>query len=137
MIQGMEHLSYEDGLRAGAVQPGEEKAVGRAESDSRKEGDSLFSSVCSDRIRGKGFKLKESRFRLDIGKKYLTARVVRHWNRFPRVVIYALSLGGTFRVKLDWVLANMIYLWCPCSLQRSWTRWPSDVPSNSKDSMIL
>ena len=26
---------------------------------------------------------------------------------------------------------------CPCSLQRSWTRWPLKVLSNSKDSMIL
>jgi len=25
----------------------------------------------------------------------------------------------------------------PCSLQGNWTRWPSEVPSNSKDSMIL
>ncbi|KAK4828981.1 hypothetical protein QYF61_001637 [Mycteria americana] len=29
MIQGLEHLSYEDKLRVGVVQPGEEKAVGR------------------------------------------------------------------------------------------------------------
>jgi len=28
-IQGMEHLPYKDRLRAGAVQPGEEKALGR------------------------------------------------------------------------------------------------------------
>jgi len=32
MIQGMEHLSCEDKIRAGAVQPGEEKALGRLES---------------------------------------------------------------------------------------------------------
>jgi len=29
MIRGLEHLSYEDRLRAGLVQPGEEKAAGR------------------------------------------------------------------------------------------------------------
>ena len=29
MIRGLEHLSYEDRLRVGLVQPGEEKAVGR------------------------------------------------------------------------------------------------------------
>ncbi|PKU46926.1 hypothetical protein llap_2761 [Limosa lapponica baueri] len=29
MIRGLEHLSYEDRLRAGVVQPGEEKALGR------------------------------------------------------------------------------------------------------------
>ena len=32
MIQGMEQLPYRDRLRAGAVQPGEEKALGRPES---------------------------------------------------------------------------------------------------------
>ncbi|PKU34168.1 hypothetical protein llap_15528 [Limosa lapponica baueri] len=32
MIRGLEHLSYEDRLRAGVVQPGEEKAPGRPHS---------------------------------------------------------------------------------------------------------
>ena len=32
IIQGMEHRSCEDRLRAGAFQPGEEKALGRPES---------------------------------------------------------------------------------------------------------
>ena len=32
MIPGMEHLSYEDRLRDGAVQPGGEKGLGRPES---------------------------------------------------------------------------------------------------------
>ena len=35
----------------------------------RKEGDRLFSRACDDRKKGKDFKLKESRFRLDIRKK--------------------------------------------------------------------
>jgi len=38
-------------------------------------------------------KLKEGRFRLDIRKKSLTVRVVRHWNRLPRDVFDAPSLG--------------------------------------------
>jgi len=29
MIRGLEHLSYEEWLRVGAVEPGEEKALGR------------------------------------------------------------------------------------------------------------
>lgn len=44
-----------------------------------------------DRTRGNGFKLKETKFQLAIRKKSLL-RVVRHWKRFPRGVVDALSL---------------------------------------------
>ena len=102
----------------------------------RKEGDRLFSRACGDRIRGNGFKFKEGRFRLDIRKKSFTVRVVRHWKRLPRDVVDAPSLQ-TFKVRLDQALGNLAYLLCPCALQRSWTRWPSEVSSNSKGSMII
>ena len=62
--------------------------------------------------------------------------VVRHWNRLPSVVVDALSLE-TFKVRLYQSLGNLIYLWMSLFIERSWTRWRSDVPSNSKDSMIL
>ncbi|KFW73136.1 hypothetical protein AS28_09494, partial [Pygoscelis adeliae] len=54
-----------------------------------------------------GFKLKESRYRLDIRKKFFTIRVVRHWNRLPREVVDAPSLE-VFKARLDGALSNLV-----------------------------
>ena len=65
----------------------------------KKEGDRLFSRICGDRTKGKGFMLREGRFSLDIRKRSFTVRVVRPWNRLPSVVVDALSLE-TFKGNL-------------------------------------
>ncbi|KFQ91354.1 hypothetical protein Y956_08388, partial [Nipponia nippon] len=54
-----------------------------------------------------GFKLKEGRFRLDIRKKFITMRVVRHWNRLSREAVDAPSLE-VFKARLDGALSNLI-----------------------------
>ncbi|KFQ64963.1 hypothetical protein N335_12442, partial [Phaethon lepturus] len=54
-----------------------------------------------------GFKLKESKFRLDIRKKFFTVRVVKHWHRLPKEVVEAKSLE-TFKVRLDGALSNLV-----------------------------
>ncbi|PKU34571.1 hypothetical protein llap_15127 [Limosa lapponica baueri] len=73
----------------------------------KKDGDKLFNRACCNRTRGNGFKLKEGRFRLGIRKKFLTMRVLKHWNRLPREAVDAPSLE-TLRVRLDGALSNLI-----------------------------
>ncbi|KFO64612.1 hypothetical protein N302_14979, partial [Corvus brachyrhynchos] len=54
-----------------------------------------------------GFKLKGSRFRLDIRREFLTVRVVRHWNRLPKEVVDIPSLE-VFKARLDRALGNLV-----------------------------
>ena len=114
MIHGLEHLSYEDRLRVGAVQPGEGKALGRPycglpvpERAYKKAGEELFTRARSDRARGDVFKLEVSRVGLDVRKNLLTMRVVRHWNRLPRRVMDAPSLAA-FKARLNGALSSVV-----------------------------
>ncbi|KFP12870.1 hypothetical protein Z169_10464, partial [Egretta garzetta] len=54
-----------------------------------------------------GFKLKESRFRLDIRKKFFTVRVMRHWNRLPREAVDA-PLLQVLKARLHEALGNLV-----------------------------
>ena len=71
-------------------------------------GKDLSIRACSDRTRGNGFKLEESRFRLGITKKFITVRVVvRHWNRLFSKAVDAPSLEA-FRTRLDGASSNLV-----------------------------
>jgi len=74
MIQGLEHLSYEEGVRELGLFSLEKRrcwadliaAFQCLKGAYRKEGANLFSRACCNRTRSSGFKLRESRFRLDM-----------------------------------------------------------------------
>ena len=86
MIRGLEPIPYEDRLRELGLFSLEKRrhqgdliaAFQHLKGAYRKAGEGLFIRASSNRMRRNGFKLEEGRFRLDIRKKILTLRVVRH-----------------------------------------------------------
>jgi len=63
--------------------------------------------ACSDRTRCNVFNLKEGRFRLDIRKKFFTARVVKPWPRLLREAVAAPS-QAVFKARLDGALSTLV-----------------------------
>ncbi|KFP85849.1 hypothetical protein N311_00954, partial [Apaloderma vittatum] len=107
MIQGLEHLCYEDRLRELGLFSLEKRrlwghqiaAFQYLKRTYRKAGEELFTRVSSNRTRGNGFKLKENRFRLDFRKKFFSMRVAKVWNKLSREVVDAPSLE-VFKAKI-------------------------------------
>jgi len=114
MIQGLEHLSYEERLRElglfnlekGRVQGNLTVAFQYLKQASKKAGEGLFIKACHERTRGNSFKPKKCSFGLDVRKNFFTVRVVRHWNRFPREAVNAASLQ-MLKVRLGGALNNL------------------------------
>ena len=116
MIQGLECICYEERLRELGLFSLEKRRLQRdliaacqyLKGAHSKDGEGLFTRVCSDRTRGNGCKLKEGRLRLDIRKKFFTMRVVEHWNRLPREAVAAPSLK-VFKARLDKALISLVW----------------------------
>ncbi|KFQ13298.1 Sodium channel protein type 5 subunit alpha, partial [Leptosomus discolor] len=138
--KGLEHLPSEDRLRELGLFRLERKRLRGdlrvVKVGYREGGEGFLIREGSDRTRGNGFKLEEGRFRLDTKEGIFHMRTVRQWHRLPRAVVEAPSLG-TFKVRLDGALSNLIQLKTSLLTAGGWTRWPLKVPSNPNYSMIL
>lgn len=64
-------------------------------------------TMCNDKIRRKGFPLKERRFRLDIRKKFPPLGVLGYCNRLPREAGDASSQEMS-KAMLDEALSNLV-----------------------------
>ena len=120
MVQGLEHLSYEERLNnLGLFSLGKRrlrgdlinvkkylKGGGRQMYEAR-----FFSVVRSDRTRSNGLKREHWKFHTNVWKNFFTVGMAEHWNRLPREVVESPSME-IFRTCLDAYVCDLLQSTC-------------------------
>jgi len=117
MMRGLEHLSYEERLRELGLFSLEKRrmrgdllnADKYLQGGCQEDGARLFPVVTSDRTRGNGHKVKQSKFQLNMRKNFFPLRVMEHWHRLPRGAVESPSLE-IFQPRLDAVLCSLLWV---------------------------
>ena len=126
MMRGLEHLSYEERLRELGLFSLEKRRLRRElrnaykylQGGCQEDGARLFPVVPSNRTRGNGHKMKQSKFQLKTRKNFFPLRVTEPWPRLPREAVESPSLE-IFKPRLDAVLCSL--LWVTLLGQGGWT----------------
>ena len=114
MTRGLEHISYEERLRAGAAHSEGEK-VERGfyqlknvyRSSVKMRGPGSFQRCTMTEQGSYGHKLNHGKFHLNMKKNFITVRVTEHWNKLQEEAVETPSLE-IFKTYVDVFLCNLL-----------------------------